>query len=307
VKENDFDKFHDIMTVLASAVNGPLSEKREAVYFKLLNQYPIEAIESAANRISRSWKIVNTFPPIAEFVEAIEGAADEKASKAWYDYLEAIKRVGPERSIDLGDRFAHAVIKDLDLWGIAVEEKGEPWNRISGTILRRCSCEPDKDGSHSPECQGGEFPVYKDESSFIRAEFIKRYKYHLSHSHPRTLPERLIGSMEYRNLLAIQSGADRNWSDRQKEFASKSGATVQFKELTSSPRPAIGSSERKALSAPEEEIVRFEEVAEEVQGLINSFKRSNELEKSFVPADEEEIAARKERMKAAIQEAEAAK
>ena len=116
MKKTDFDRFHEIMDVLANAINSVLSEKREAIYFRALIEFGIDEIARAADSVMRTWRIANTFPPIAEFISLLEANDEEGAHQAWYRYLSALDHPGYRASIDFGDPFLNATVSEMNLW-----------------------------------------------------------------------------------------------------------------------------------------------------------------------------------------------
>lgn len=196
---NDALEFGKIMAAIVSAFNEQMNEKRVEVYFQALQRFEIGEIKLAANKLLDTCKF---FPKIAEIVEVIEGQVEDRASQAWYNYLKALDKPGPYKTLGIGDPFAHAAIEDMDLWGEGIERNGYPDNR--------------------------------SDVDFIRQEFIRRYKVHAKHSNPANLPSVLPGIFETVNHKKISAGEHQNWTPSQLGYVMEKHpalAPVMRKEL----------------------------------------------------------------------------
>jgi hypothetical protein len=87
MKENEETKkrFNGIMNIFAEIFGKPTTREKNRIYFTILQDYPIELIESAAHRIIRE-KAISTFPLPAEIIEKMNESEDNimiEALKAW--------------------------------------------------------------------------------------------------------------------------------------------------------------------------------------------------------------------------------
>lgn len=201
----DTEEFNEIMSVLCSAYEKEMTAERQALYFRMLADYPIDEVDRAAQVIVKSSKF---FPQVADFVLVIEGSIDEKASQAWYHYLKALHSPGPYKTVDMGDRCIHAAIKDMDLWGMGIETNGYPDNKS------------------------------QKEEDFLRLEFIRRYKYHKIHSHYESLPDCLVGITEFENKRKLALGEGTTWTPIQLAIA---GSAEQEKKAITAKSVALTS------------------------------------------------------------------
>jgi hypothetical protein len=201
--KKDLPEFAQCMTALALIFNEELKAEKVELYFGLLKEYEIGLVKNASDRLGRTLKF---FPKPADFIEAIDGTIEEKASKAWYDYKKALDRPGPYKSLNIFDPFAHAAIQDMDLWGSGIERNG--------------------------------YPDQRADEDFIRQEFIRRYKIRAKHTRPEHLPMYLPGVYEEENRKKIAAGEHLGWSEKQIDFIQKN-----FPSVLPEPKKAINKPE----------------------------------------------------------------
>jgi hypothetical protein len=264
MQENDTERFYEVMALVCSAYEKEMSKEREALYFKMLSDYSIEDVERAAKRIMQTSKF---FPQIADFVEALQGTDDEKAAGAWYVLISALNEMGADHTVNMGDPVLHQTAIDLDLWGIGIEEKGYPDQRLTGATVPQTR----PDGVYY-------VPEKKDQTSFLRAEFIKRYKYNSKHSDYRSLPTKLTGLLvvaQRRNLeLYGHEWPAEKILEAQNSIERALAAPVTL-EAYRQERKQLGTEARKQLPKPEQKALPGKTDVpspEEVTGFLASMR-----------------------------------
>jgi hypothetical protein len=80
--KEDKTKFAEIMMALALNCNVRLQAETIKLYFKALNNFTIQQVSDAAQKILLSWKYPNTFPPLAIFIDHIQGPKEEIEDRA---------------------------------------------------------------------------------------------------------------------------------------------------------------------------------------------------------------------------------
>ncbi|MCA1625993.1 MAG: hypothetical protein LC778_19795 [Acidobacteria bacterium] len=299
MNQEDRTEFFALITVLENYYDRPISAERHALYFKHLEKYPFPDVKRAADKLVESSKF---FPAVSEFIEALNGTSQEKASNAWYEYYKALDAPGIYASLDMGDPIAHKVILELNLWGSDIDQYGYPDQRITGTQAGYCRCQQkalDELGSytmHSNDCEGGlQVQIKKDQRDFLRVEFIKRYTYHSNHSDIRTLPRYVSGITETENRRAIASGADRYWTNEQREMAIPHPLPVGAKPAPASRKQLPAQVDRKQLPAP-----KFEDMPAEIKQLIQKpdlrIVKPIHLSEEQLKARQEELRKQKEQL-----------
>lgn len=206
MQESDFSKFYDILGSLGIVFDHEISDRKAEIYFEQLKSWSLDDVAFAADRLSKTCRF---FPKIVDFIEAIQGTEEDKASIAWSHLMAALHKPGPYQTVDLKDRYLHAAAMDCNLWGIGIDQNGYPDNKS------------------------------EKEEAFTRMDFVKRYKYHRNHSDPACLPEKLTGIYEHVNTQKVALGEAENWTPVQKAIA-ESSKVIQY--------PALDRPERKKLS-----------------------------------------------------------
>ncbi|BBO76144.1 hypothetical protein DSCW_35610 [Desulfosarcina widdelii] len=94
--KTDAERFRNLMLGMADNFRDSLSKEGMRLRFEMLRPYSIEQVERAGIEIMCSRKY-NKMPPVAEFIEAIEGAAlslETKANHQWNTLMEQVRSVG---------------------------------------------------------------------------------------------------------------------------------------------------------------------------------------------------------------------
>lgn len=106
-------KFKEYMATICELFDKSLSKLLTDLYWKVLEPYTDEQCEKAFKEIIYSSRF---FPKPADFIEAIEGTKKDRATEAWLDVLETIKRVGNYQSIRFADASIHSVVNAMGGW-----------------------------------------------------------------------------------------------------------------------------------------------------------------------------------------------
>jgi len=110
-------KFAELMAVLAEVYDDgrPPSKLKMEVYYRALEQFDIESIEKAVKGLIFT-RTTASFPKPAEIIQEIRGTTANRATMAWLDVLEAVKRAGNYRSVKFSDPVIHGVIEVMGGW-----------------------------------------------------------------------------------------------------------------------------------------------------------------------------------------------
>lgn len=115
---SDDERFAAVMGALALAVDVELAPERVAALLRVLEPYPIEAIERASLRWARE-RLHQGFPRPAELVALIEGAragVEDKAASEAERVLVAVREVGADYPVVFDDTTTQAVIVAMGGW-----------------------------------------------------------------------------------------------------------------------------------------------------------------------------------------------
>ena len=101
--------------VLLSYYKADLSTEIIALYYENLKDFSIEEFIKAKSKILKTRKFSN-MPSIAEFIENLEGDADEKALNAWDEVLKAMDKFGAYESVAFKDTAIAKAILNIGGW-----------------------------------------------------------------------------------------------------------------------------------------------------------------------------------------------
>jgi hypothetical protein len=118
--ENDKIRFAELIFGLAETLGSEIGKPGIALYFRALQQYSIEEIEKATDKILTTSRF---FPKPVEFIEAIEGKSDERAEVAFSQFAEAVRLGGYMKSVYSADACLIQAVKQVfGSWQRACEE-----------------------------------------------------------------------------------------------------------------------------------------------------------------------------------------
>jgi len=107
---DDAPRFASDLGALGEALDTPLSESRITLYFRALEDFPLDAVEAAIGTAIRACRY---FPKPVELRELIAGSPADRPGLAWTRVLAAIRHHGGNVSVDFGDLVAHYVIEHV--------------------------------------------------------------------------------------------------------------------------------------------------------------------------------------------------
>jgi len=116
-KQQDELKFAELMAVLAEVFDDgrPPSRLKMEVYYQALEQFDIESIEKSVKCLIFT-RTTASFPKPAEIIQEIRGTCNDRATMAWLDVLETVKRMGQYQSVMFADSVIHSVIESMGGW-----------------------------------------------------------------------------------------------------------------------------------------------------------------------------------------------
>lgn len=110
-------KFAELMAVLAEVYDDgrPPSKLKMEVYFQTLKQFNIGEIENAIKGLIYT-RTTASFPKPGEIIQEIRGTESNRATMAWLDVLETVKRIGHYQSVKFSNPVIHSVIEAMGGW-----------------------------------------------------------------------------------------------------------------------------------------------------------------------------------------------
>ncbi len=116
MQDKDKPRFATLMKVLAETYpNQPVSKERIEIYFRVLENFTIEQVESGSYQLLKTRKTTTTFPVPGEIIECISDG-DSRALLALKKAEDAIERHGSYTSVIFDDPVIHMVIAAMGGW-----------------------------------------------------------------------------------------------------------------------------------------------------------------------------------------------
>lgn len=106
-------KFKEYMATLCELHDRTLSKLLTDLYWKVLEPYTDEQCEEVFKELIYSNKF---FPKPADIIEVIHGTKRNRATDAWLEVLESVKRIGNYQSVKFADIIIHSVVQAMGGW-----------------------------------------------------------------------------------------------------------------------------------------------------------------------------------------------
>ena len=121
-------KFKEYMATLCELHDRTMSKLLTDLYWRVLEPYTDEEAEKAFQEIIYTSKF---FPKPADFIEALKGKVQNRATLAWLEVLEAVARIGNYQSVKFSDPVIHSVVNAMGGWPqlCMMEAKEEKWKQ----------------------------------------------------------------------------------------------------------------------------------------------------------------------------------
>lgn len=120
----DKKRFFEILSITAELYDKTLSEGVLRLYYNILKDYNIIAVEKALNSCVKNHKY-NSVPKPAEILEYLEGSIEDKAYIAWTQAHMAVVKHGHYDTVEFADPIISNVIKELGGWMLFSDIKTE--------------------------------------------------------------------------------------------------------------------------------------------------------------------------------------
>lgn len=111
----DKKRFFEILSITAELYDKTLSEGVLRLYYNILKDYNIIAVEKALNSCVKNHKY-NSVPKPAEILEYLEGSIEDKAYIAWTQAHMAVVKHGHYDTVEFADPIISHVIQELGGW-----------------------------------------------------------------------------------------------------------------------------------------------------------------------------------------------
>jgi hypothetical protein len=191
MRPGEFDKFSQMLQIVAEQYGRTLSPSMLKLYWVGLEHFDLQAVRKGLNAHVRNPDVGQFMPKIADIVRSIEGTNADAALLAWAKVEQAVKSAGAYDTVAFDDPIIHAVLADMG-----------GWIEICGTT------EKDWD--------------------FRGNEFAKRYRGYKERTGEFKYPQTLIGIFDRQNLSSgYPAGTPKLIGDQQKALSVVKGGTAE--------------------------------------------------------------------------------
>jgi hypothetical protein len=125
--EHDFDAFDSMMRGVYAYYGKDLTEQTIAIWWNGCRTLELEALRDGLNRHVMNPDTGQFLPKIADVVKMAEGTTGDSAARAWTLVDQAVRMVGPYRSVTFDDRITMRVIHDMGGWQKLCSAKDNEW------------------------------------------------------------------------------------------------------------------------------------------------------------------------------------
>jgi len=115
---DDMEQFEQIIGILNETFGNPdrpVSDIKMRFYFKALSDLSIDQLNDASIILANT-KTIHTFPIPAEIRQAVEGNPHDQAQLAFDKLIDAIRSIGPYRTVIFDDPAIHAFVQSYGGW-----------------------------------------------------------------------------------------------------------------------------------------------------------------------------------------------
>ena len=116
MENNDRREFAKLVVSVAELIGKEVSENAMSIWWSMLERYELSAVRDAFDRHLRDPERGRFMPAPADIIRHIEGTAGERALGAWTKVNDAIRYIGPHRSVAFDDPLIHNVMLDMGGW-----------------------------------------------------------------------------------------------------------------------------------------------------------------------------------------------
>jgi hypothetical protein len=116
MQQADFDNLLNLLTDVHTMYRQKFEPRLTQIWFNALSNYTFQDIEVALNRHLLNPESGRYVPLPADVVRVLDGGTGVQAASAWTKVEQAIKRVGPWRTVIFDDPIIHRVIEDMGGW-----------------------------------------------------------------------------------------------------------------------------------------------------------------------------------------------
>lgn len=115
--EADRPRFAGLLVRLCDYYRTELSAMVIGMYWTALERFPMDAIEHAAELHVQSPDRGQWLPKAADLIALLQGNTSQRAALAWTAVREAVRSVGPYRSVVFDDPLTQAIVHEMGGWG----------------------------------------------------------------------------------------------------------------------------------------------------------------------------------------------
>lgn len=194
MNESNAQEFNSLMDVTWEIYPKQLSSQAKRLYWESLKRFSFADIQSAFSRHIQNPDNGHFPPKPADIIRLISGSTQTASAVAWTNALNAVKHVGPYRTVVFDNPITHAVISDMGGWisFCGMQESEEPF--IAKDFERRYAGYALREKLSYPKQMIGLTDAHNQGKTFQRGKYIPEITY--------------VGNVE-RAKLVHKGGTDR--------------------------------------------------------------------------------------------------
>jgi len=137
VTEHDIGTFTETLRAIYAYYGKDLNDATIDIWWGGGRNLDIEALRDAFNRHVINPDTGQFLPRIADVVKMAEGSSGDTAARAWTLVDQAVRMVGPYRSVTFDDRLTMRVLHDMGGWIALCGKKEDEWPFVAKEFQTR--------------------------------------------------------------------------------------------------------------------------------------------------------------------------
>lgn len=137
MRQEDSERFGLCLLACSEMYGREVGEAAAGVWWKVLEQYDIEAVEAAFSIHLADPDSGQFMPKPADIVRRMSGTTQDAALRAWAQVDRALRQVGPWQSVVFDDPVTMAVLRDMGGWTALSEKSDDEWPFVAREFENR--------------------------------------------------------------------------------------------------------------------------------------------------------------------------
>lgn len=127
MKPTDFGAFTAMLAAVGEMYGKSISEFANSLYWNALQGYELNAVRQAFDRHVKNPDTGQWMPKPADLIRMMQGSTQDASMLAWSKVDQAVRVVGPYRTVTFDDAVIHRVITDMGGWIDLCGKSDDEW------------------------------------------------------------------------------------------------------------------------------------------------------------------------------------